>query len=730
MHFGALSITVNFQEFCFFYQLEMDAGEASVDVHDHGSIIDSKKHRVQCNYCGKVVTTFSRLKCHLGGIRGDVRPCEKVREGVKESFRKKLMETKRDGIDKAVGKLCHPDLPLKRNWCHNSSSIKKNKLETTQTAGCGNGRHPEMDVMVEDGVPESSPVIGEELSKKACDGEENRDLLSVQTKKSIGRFFYEMGIELGVVNSQSFHSMLNATLGQGQANYKIPTLQELKGWVLQDEVKEMREYAKTVRDSWEISGCSILLDAWIDDKSRNLVNFVVECPKGPIFLRSSDISSIIDDVDALQSLLNEVIEEIGAENVVQIVACSTEGWMKALREEYRIRNRPIFWTVSVSHCIALILGKIGMMDSIRGILDKAKIISKFIYGHATVLKLWKNQTCDRELIKPSKIKPAMPFMTLENMVEEKRTLKHMFSSSEWISSEWASTVEGKKVADLVGTPSFWSGAGMVLKGTIPLVHLLSLIHGDNTPQMANIYETMDQVKETIKEEFQNKKSEYDPFWKVIDQIWDTYLHSPLHAAAYFLNPSLFYSEDFYTDTEVAFGILCCVVKMVKDQRSQDIVSLQLYEYKNAGGSFKEGSAIDKRTDITPFQWWSQYGRQYPELQKLAIRILSQTCDDASKYGLKRSMAEKLLISGRNVIEQQRMCDLAFVHYSLQLQNSWSDINRDIMADEIDPMDDWISDNVVEIASQNGESAWIGMDSSEVHMHAEGPSNFQPKEEAC
>lgn len=127
-------------------------------------------------------------------------------------------------------------------------------------------------------------------------------------------------------------------------------------------------------------------------------------------------------------------------------------------------------------------------------------------------------------------------------------------------------------------------------------------------------------------------------------------------------------------------------------------------------------------------WWSRYGRQYPELQRFAIRILSQSCDGALRYRLKRSLAEKLLTTGRNPIEQQRFSDLTFVHYNLQLQQFQSGEKCDIVAEEIDPMNDWIVDEAPETASQNGQSSWMNLDFSETAINGEGPSRFQAKKE--
>lgn len=707
----------------------MAASEGSINVHDHGTALE-KKYRVQCNYCGKVVSTFFRLKCHLGGVRGDVTPCEHVPQNVSELFRNSLLERKTGSFGNEVGELYSPTLPQKRNRCPNLNSVKQNKHETAQNAGPCVGRHVDMDSAVEDGLSVSASLPNASIgSQTAINSETRKYSVSGEAQKFIARFFYETGVDFGAVNSPSFKRMINATLGHGQVEYSIPSFQELKGCLLQDEVKEMQEYVKKIRHSWASTGCSILLDGWIDEKCRRLVNFFVDCPLGAVYLRSADVTSFMGDVGKLQLLLDGVIEDIGVDNVVQVVSCSTKGWVGDVGKQFMDRCKRVVWTMSASHCIELMLEKIGMIESIRGILTEAKTITRFIYGHETVLNLLKKHTLGHDLIKPSKTRSAMPFMTLENIVSEKEKLKSMFASSEWNTSIWASRTEGKRVGHLVGDHSFWTGAGIALKATMPLVRVLSLINQADKPQVGYIYETMDQVKETIKEELKNKKSQYMPFWQVIDEIWDSHLHSPIHAAGYYLNPSLFYSSDFYSDAEVSFGLLTSIVRLVPDQESQNLISRQLEEYRLARGGFKEGSAFDQRTTISPALWWSHYGRQYPELQRFAIRILSQSCDGALRFGLKRSLAEKLLTTGRNPIEQQRFSDLTFVHYNLQLQQFQSGAKFDIGAEEIDPMDDWIVDKALETASQNGQSSWMNLDFAERAINGEGPSRFQAKKES-
>ncbi|KAJ8751164.1 hypothetical protein K2173_016345 [Erythroxylum novogranatense] len=651
-----------------------------MNILDHGTL-DIK---IQCNYCGKVMNGYYRLKYHLGGVQKDVESCEKVPTRVKEQYRSILRESRRGNLAKEVGNMYQPDLPRmlgKRPLDLNGAKSIKSEDGKSPAAQTDNLAH--MRSILEDSVTEEIPSHNtRDGCRIAAANGDVEDMSARQAQKSIGRFFYETGIDLSVVNSPSFRTMINAMSGIGQRKYNIPTVKDLKGWILQDEVKEMLGYIEKVKYSWRSNGCTILLDEWTDEKGRNLVIFIAECPEGAIYLGSTDVSAIISDVNALQRLLDGVIQEVGVDNAVQIVVCSTTGWVGDVGRQFMEKCPTVFWCVSAPHCIGLMLEKIGSVDSIRVILDNTKILTTFINENAKVLKRMIDDTCDFDLFKPSKLKWAEPFLTLENIVSKKEKLKDMFASHLWRSSICAYSPEGKRVASLVEDQLFWSGAETVLKATTPLLRILCCISDNDKPQVGYIYEAMDQAKEAIKEEL---KSQYTPFWVVIDEIWDTFLYNPLHAAGYYLNPGLFYAADFHIDPEVAFGLLCCIVRMIQDHHTQDLISLQLDKYRNARGDFEEGSAIDKRNSIPPVQWWSIYGKQCPELQRFAIKILSQTCDGALKYELKRDLAEKLLISGRNCIEQQRLNDLTNLHYNLQMKKKKLRVAEEFFGEEIDPI---------------------------------------------
>ena len=121
---------------------------------------------------------------------------------------------------------------------------------------------------------------------------------------------------------------------------------------------------------------------------------------------------------------------------------------------------------------------------------------------------------------------------------------------------------------------------------------------------------------------------YEPIWKIIDERWESQLHRPLHAAAYYLNPYFHYSPSFKDDYDVKEGLYNCFSRLVPDRNTRTKIDRQLVEFHNARGLFGLDSARDNRDKMAPADWWDAYGDGCPELKRLAIRILSLTCSSS------------------------------------------------------------------------------------------------------
>lgn len=60
-----------------------------------------------------------------------------------------------------------------------------------------------------------------------------------------------------------------------------------------------------------------MLNSWTDEKSRCLITILVNSPTGTWFL--IDASNTIRNGELMFKYLDEVVEEIGEENVVQVI---------------------------------------------------------------------------------------------------------------------------------------------------------------------------------------------------------------------------------------------------------------------------------------------------------------------------------------------------------------------------------------------------------------------------
>ena len=92
------------------------------------------------------------------------------------------------------------------------------------------------------------------------------------------------------------------------------------------------------------------------------------------------------------------------------------------------------------------------------------------------------------------------------------------------------------------------------------------------------------------------------------------------------------------------------------------------------------------------QWLEAFGSHCPELQRFAIRILSQTC---SATGCERnwSVFERIHTKKRNRLDQKWLNDLVYVQYNLRLKrnqflNKSPDSDPNVL-DNIDPTSDWV-----------------------------------------
>ncbi|XP_021986007.1 uncharacterized protein LOC110882240 [Helianthus annuus] len=198
-------------------------------------------------------------------------------------------------------------------------------------------------------------------------------------------------------------------------------------------------------------------------------------------------------------------------------------------------------------------------------------------------------------------------------------------------------------------------------------------------------------KKTIAKALGKDSTDYMMVASIIDNRWSCQLHHPLHAAGYYFNPEFYCTNpDIENNKEVSDGLIECIKRLVPNKQKQDSIMKEMVIWVNQEGSF--GLEMAKRGigNIAPAEWWKLYGKGTPNIQHVAIKVLSLTC---SSSGCERNFSafEHIHSKKRNRLEHKKLHDIVFVRYNKTLQNRRDkNVAYDpISLDNIDACNEWL-----------------------------------------
>ncbi|XP_004488896.1 uncharacterized protein [Cicer arietinum] len=412
------------------------------------------------------------------------------------------------------------------------------------------------------------------------------------------------------------------------------------------------------------------------------------------FVKSIDASAYMKTVIKIFEQLDNFVEEIGEQNIVQLVTDNGSNYV--LTGKLLTTKRPhLFWNSCAAHCLDLMLEDIGKIAKVKTVIQRGTSIVGFIYNHTLTLNTTEKNTDNVELVRHV-TKFATTFLTLQRLHKQKANLRKMFTLEEWLKSKTTNDHKGNNATRIVLLTSFWNDIIYTLKVMGPLVQLSRLVDNEKNPAMGYIYATMIKAKEDIQKAFNEQARMYIDVFAIIDEMWKCQLHHPLHAAGYYLNPKYFYSKSkIENDPILVEGLHLCIETLSESHQTSYMNITELAEYKIANGLFGLGEAIRQR-------WWKTYRAQTPLLEVLAIKVLSLTCS-SSRYERNWSTFEHIHSRQRSRLEHKRLEDLVFVKYNQALKECYD------CCDVIDPIalnddddDDYINDFEVGDLRENGE----------------------------
>jgi len=416
---------------------------------------------VYCKYCDNVVTGgFYLFACHLTG-KENVEVCKGVGDEVKKEMLEILTTLKEIHEEGCVG------VGEKRKG-GNRDSFKRKR-------GCS----------------QDSVNSKETLSEEAC--------------RAVARFFYNNAIPVEMVESDEFKTMCDLVSRHG-VGFKPPSFFDIGGKYFPEDIKLTNEVLEEHRAMWKITGCSIMVDVFTNFPKRNILNLLVNSPKGTFFLKTIDASDMLESSEKLFKMMDDVVEEVGEENVVHIVTEYTPYYVAAAKMLMAKRTR-LYWTPCATLCIGKMLQDCGEIPIHKGTLMECQRIVFFIYSEDSLRTLLLHFTKGICIWKVGIISCDSVYLTLCCLCENKGALRRMFKSKEWKSSEFAKTMHGKYIEDVVLDKGFWKNVMICYKGIYPIIEVLRLVNSIEKPTMGFIYEAMVKAIEKIRRSLSNDDKE-------------------------------------------------------------------------------------------------------------------------------------------------------------------------------------------------------------------------------
>lgn len=475
------------------------------------------------------------------------------------------------------------------------------------------------------------------------------------------------GLPLHKVKSPYLRTFIKEV--QKVPGYKPPGYDTLRTTLLDQAKQRVAVRLQPWEDRMAVTGTTICSDGWSDAQNRPLLNILGVNPKGAKFITSFDTSGNHKTAQYIAACLFESIDTIGAENVVQVVTDSA-ATCKAAGKLIEERYPHITWSPCVAHVCDLALEDIFSLDDFKDVYTQTKSYVAFITNHHATLAAWRDHAVpgddamsNLQLIKPGETRFGSPFLMLERVLKVKARLQQFVVSNAWStvvgnirSADQAGAEEHK---DTVLSAAYWKSVKLLCDLVEPIIKLLRNSDGD-TPTVGKVHYYAYKIKEHLAGDVGLSAGTQAAVQQVWERRW-AFMDSPIHGAAYCLDP------EFLGDAGLQLGnrgdtcvsdLRAMLSKLLPPHEAQN-ARLSYASFRAREGELGCADAVADADSMPAHQRWDMYGGKHPELQKVAIRLLSHV---SSACSCERSWSAYDYIHNRrrNRLSAARARDLVFV----------------------------------------------------------------------
>ncbi|XP_039822594.1 uncharacterized protein LOC120684783 [Panicum virgatum] len=345
--------------------------------------------------------------------------------------------------------------------------------------------------------------------------------------------------------------------------YLIPGYNRAREGLLKQERRHLETLLDSTKSTWAEKGVTICSDGWSDPQRRPIINFIAVSDKAPMFLRADNCEGEYKSKEYIAEKLKGIIEEVGRQNVVQIItdnAANCKGAGLIIESEYD----NIFWTPCVVHTLNLALKSIcepkirdnpsdeemvvwRELEFMHDVKTEAALIKNFIMNHGMRLSMF-NQFSRLKLLSIAETRFASVVCMLKRFVDVKIALQQMVISDRWSVyrevRDDSPTPTAQIVKDLILSDVWWDKVDFILRITTPIYEMIRITDTD-TPCLHLVYEMWDSMIEKVKKviyRYEGKQEDessdlYSVIYDILIARW-TKGNNPLHCLAHSLNPSV------------------------------------------------------------------------------------------------------------------------------------------------------------------------------------------------
>ncbi|XP_025884405.2 uncharacterized protein [Solanum lycopersicum] len=371
--------------------------------------------------------------------------------------------------------------------------------------------------------------------------------------------FYASGLSFNFVNSPYFKKY-SKFLAENSIPVYIPSsYNRLRSTLLAQEKTHIDRKLQPIKGTWKKKGLAICSDGWSDTKKRPLINIMASSSGGPMFLNSINSSGIGKDGEYIANLFIEAIENVGSNNVVQVITDNASN-MKLAGTIVEQKYPHIFWTPCVVHCLNLALKSMCQPSEksphftncnwILELLSEVSNLKNFVLNHDMAHALSKKHS-DLYLLKVGETRFASHIIMTTRIRIVKSSLEKMVMDDEWKNYKGDKEIEAKtrEIKSLIMNDEKWDSIDYFLKFTEPIVDMLRRADIDG-PKLHLIYDMWDSMIEKVKKViFEHEGKDlisgqsifFDTIHDILVARWNK-SNTPLHCMAHSLVPKYYHES--------------------------------------------------------------------------------------------------------------------------------------------------------------------------------------------